>query len=137
MIKRYSSPCVRFTVNIKKDGKSFPLTFDCWDPNDKRRYILVSDPVIQKQLESLEDFNVYYRLDGVIEEEKTVIEESKDSELPKKASLETVVKKDLMEAKRWLNQCGVSYSKMRSKDTVIVLARELGYELSLESDKNK
>jgi hypothetical protein len=147
MIKIYSSPCLKFTVNVKKDGKSFPVVFDRWNAETRRRWIVISDPDIQRQMESLEDFNVYYTLDEIVEEvvdpieeiseevitPEPVIEVDKPLDVKKSGelALKKVNKKDFVEAKRWLNTLGIPYTYMKNKETLIALAKEQGYALSL------
>lgn len=138
MIKRYSSSCVKFTINVKKNGTSYPIVFDNWDPNDKRRWIEISDPDIQEQMEKAPDFNVYFWLDGVTEEP---IQEKKEEKVQPEAEIQPTSNKlkphqskDLFSAKRWLNQVGVPYNKMKNKETMISLAEEHGYELTFETN---
>ena len=138
MIKIYSSPAGRFTINIKKNGKPFALSFDNYDSEAKRRWIKVSDPDIIKQLDESKDLNVYFTCDGVIEDENppVVVKLEDIQELPviEPKVAARIEKKDLLEGKRWLNSIGVPYNKMKNKETVINLAYEQGYELSFESD---
>lgn len=136
MIKKYSSPAGRFTINVKKDGKSIPLVFDQYDPDEKRRFIHVSDPDIQEQMEKSKDFNVYFRCDGVLSMDNAVIPAMLPLIEPViEAKSNPIEKKDLMDAKRWLNSIGVPYNKMKNKDVVVGLAKEQGYDLSFETDK--
>lgn len=140
MKKIYSSPAARFTINVKKDGKPLAISFDRYDPDSKRRWIVVEDPEIMEQLDNSKDKDVYFTCDRVVEEEQAeTIPPSKLLEFvtepdPEIEVSNKIVKKDLAEGKRWLNSIGVSYSKMKSKAIVINLAREQGYELSFESD---
>ena len=139
MVKKYSSSCVKFTINVTKDGKSIPIVFDRWDQEYRRRWILISDPVIQAMMEKSPDFNVYFRLDGVVEEEVPIAEihkiAPKVTETEKPKDLITVRKKDLLEAKRWLNSFGIAYSRMKNRETVATIAKEQGYNLVFETSK--
>jgi hypothetical protein len=143
MLKKYSSPCVKFTVNVKKDGKQFPIVFDGWNSEQKRRWIVISDPDIQAQMEKLEGFNVFYTLDESWEEETNVIIPDKYIEsnvvpaieklkVPGGIALKVIYKKDFVEAKRWLTTLGIPLTYMRNKERLIELAKEQGYELILK-----
>jgi hypothetical protein len=137
MVKKYSSPAARFTINVKKDGKSYAIDFDNYDPEEKRRWIEISEPEIQKQMEASADFNVYFKCDGVTKWDSP---EAVMAPIPLinpevKKSDEIIEKKDLMEAKRWLNSIGVPYNKMKNKDVVVSIAKDQGYILNFETDK--
>lgn len=90
MKKRYSSPSLKFTVNLKKEGKSFPVVFDQFDRERKRRFVIVADEEIQKQLEGNRDFRVYFTLDADYHDpdyipepvKKVVVEPVKEPETP-------------------------------------------------------
>lgn len=132
MKKTYSSKALRFTVNIKIDGNPVAIEFLNFDQEAKRLWFETSDPVIQEQLESNPAFKVYFRLDRTEKEEGDKIVDA--PEVPEVVSKEQIIKRNLTEAKQWLNSIGVAYNKMKSKDIVVALAFELGYVLIFESD---
>lgn len=128
MKKTYSSKALRYTVNIKINGKPVAIEFLNYDQEAKRLWFETSDKAIQEQLESNPAFRVYFRLDRSVKEESDNIEV-----IPEKQDNKKIVK-NLVAGKEWLNSIGVSYSKMKSKDVVVALASELGYVLIFESD---
>lgn len=134
MVKVYSSPCIKFTVNVKLGGKSVPIVFDTWDANERRRMVSISDPDVQEKMEKCPDFNVYFKLDGIQEVDESVLVPITAAQDHQKTNKEMFVK-DLMEGKRWLNSLGVPYSKMKTRDTVVGIAKDHGYDLKITNIK--
>jgi len=124
MIKRYSSPARKLLFNYKKDGKPKILYFNGYDQERKRCWVIVTDPDIQKQLEEAKDFNVYYELDYATDEIPQELAP------PEKQEFIEVLVGDVMEAKRWLNSKGVTFNKMKNRETVDELAHGMGYHFS-------
>lgn len=115
------------------------IVFDRYDPDSKRRWTVIDDLEVIKQLDNSRDLNVYFTCDKIVEDEITVpaskLLEFVAEPLGDEPTVKNqITKKDLMEAKRWLNSIGVPYNKMKNKETVVNLANEQGYELILESD---
>jgi hypothetical protein len=131
MKKRYSSPCIKFTVNIKKNGKQFPLTFPMWDNERRRRFIDIDNEQVQKQLESLADFGTYFNLDNDYhdpEEEIPVqVEEVKEP------TVNTHEVETLAEAKKYLSELGVKVFPSMNKVKAIVAAGEKGIVLIIKN----
>ena len=137
MIKRYSSPCVKFAVNVKKDGKSIAVVFDRYNQDDKRRFVLVSDPEIQKQMESKVDFNVYYKLDFSIAEESDSVNKEITQPNLDSSSKELLSKhfKTGTEAKLWLNmELKVPTNKLTNKEKMKTEALLLGFIIEFENE---
>lgn len=67
-VKRYSSSCVKFTANVKINGKQTQIVFDRYNSEQKRRFIDISDLFIQKQLDNDPGLNTYFKCDFVIED---------------------------------------------------------------------
>ena len=123
--KRYSSPCQKFTVNIKKNGKQFPLVFPNWDNDAKRRYIIIEDEEVQKQLESLADFGVYYHLDLGFHEEVT--------ETPTEQLMNQVETENLAEAKKYLSGIGIKVYPSMNKAKAAEAAAERNIVLTIKN----
>ena len=139
LVKRYSSSCARFTINVKVNGKQTPLVFNQYSMDYKCRFIEVSDPGIQEQLEKSPDFRVYFHLDYAREVESVKEEsfEKQDIQTPKteETNVTALTPKSFektLDAKKWLNEQGVSYSRIATKDKVFEEAKKLGFELIIE-----
>jgi hypothetical protein len=139
--KRYSSPSVQFTVNVKVDGKQTPLVFNQYSGDYKRRFVIVTDPDIQKQLEKSPDFNVYFHLDytrEINEEPKEESFEEQDNiqepvnDQPNIAALTPKNFEKTIDAKKWLNELGIPYNRIATKDKMFEEAKRLGFELTIE-----
>lgn len=118
-IKRYSSPCVKFTINVKVDGKQVPIVFDRFNHDDKRRFIEVDKRSIQEQMEKSKDFNVYFKLDFVIED-------------PKEKQLLEFRTNDL--AKKWINKNhNIPYIRLGNRAMLDLEYGLLGFELQIET----
>lgn len=143
--KRYSSPCARFTVNVKADGKQQAIVFDRYNPDEKRRFVDVADKRIQEQMEKSPDFTVYFRLDYVFNDEpevvetpivpipsieaKEVVETQKEEQAENLLSSKKLRASTLTEAKKLINDLGVPFHRLTNKERVIKEASQLGYEL--------
>lgn len=134
MIKRYSSPANKFTIVVKKDGKPTPLQFLNYDADEKRRYTEVSDPDIQKQLENDSAFNVYFKLDFIVQEEQKV--EMKEIEPIKVEKVFQVKEFDrFMDCKTWLyKEMNIPIYKIANKGVAVELAKELGFDVKFKTD---
>ena len=131
MIKRYSSPAQRFTVNVKKNGKPHAVVFDNYSPDQKRRYIDIKDPELQDQMEKSPDFRVYFRLDQVINDEQ-VTPQSSEIEAPESFAPVRKEFKSGVEARTWLNtEHGVSNSKLTNNQKIINEAAQLGFMITI------
>ena len=136
MKKRYSSPCIRFTVNIKKDDKQFPITFPLWDNENRRRFIIIEDEEVQKQLESLKDFGIYFHLDsGYLDMDAVEPSpgEKKDDEIIKTDILPAEEYETLADAKRFLASIGVIVYPSMNKAKAISVAQEKGIQLKIKN----
>lgn len=161
--KRYSSPSVRFTINVKKNGKQTPLVFDQYSSDYKRRFIVVTDPEIMEQLEKNPDFKVYFHLDqefdipdpeevinandeeSLEEVENTDVNEPEENIAPdedveeveehQKELTDDKVKhfSKSLDAKKFLNDLGVAYNKITTKADMISEGAKLGYTIVFES----
>ena len=152
--KRYSSPSVRFTINVKKNGKQTPLVFDQYSSDYKRRFIVVTDPEVMEQLEKSPDFKVYFHLDqefdipdpeeviNANDEESLEEVEITDVEDPineveehQEETTDDKVKhfSKSLDAKKFLNDLGVAYNKITTKDAMISEGAKLGYTIVFES----
>jgi len=145
-IKRYSSPCVKFTINVKIDGKMTGIVFDRYNHDDKRRYADISDSCIQEQMEKSSDFNVYFRLDFSISDPdaeieniieapaKIVVAEAKKEEVnPLK---EVKIFSAIIKAKEWINKNhGVAYSKIVNLERLVSEYSKIGFDLKISTIK--
>ena len=127
MKKRYSSPCIRFTVNIKRNGKQFPITFPLWDNENRRRFVIIEDEEVQKQLESLKDFGIYFHLDSGYLDTETGQEEVVSE--PKNPAHEV---ETLADAKKYLSELGVKVYPSMNKAKAIEAAKEKQIELIIK-----
>jgi hypothetical protein len=107
-VKRYSSPCVKFTVNVKLAGKQIQVVFDRYNQETKRRYVDISNGEIQQLMEQCPDYNVYFRCEFSIEDPANV---PPDVMIPEQLKAEEIkdpekVKTFLTnaDAKLWINE---------------------------------
>lgn len=125
--KKYSSSCVKFTVNIKKDGKQTPIVFDRYDPERKRRYIEISDKDIQEQMEKSPDYKVYFSLDQI------TLDESEKELAAVEATINRLSFSTVKAAKEWLNNDhSIPYHRLMNKEAILKEALKLGFTLSIE-----
>jgi hypothetical protein len=127
MKKRYSSPCIRFTVNIKRNGKQFPITFPLWDNENRRRFIIIEDEEVQKQLESLYDFGRYFVLDPGYTDTDSIQAEAVSAQNNLTHEVET-----LAEAKKYLAELGIKVYPSMNKGKAIEAAAEQNIELIIK-----
>lgn len=120
MIKRYSSACVKFTINVKVNGKQTPVVFDRYNQDTKRRFIDISDPEIQKQMEKSADFNVYFCMDySIVDPNDLIVKEFSNWK----------------DAKSWLNdEFEIPFKELPNKASVVSKAHKLGFELNFTTD---
>jgi hypothetical protein len=124
--KRYTSPCARFFIQVKRDGKRVQLSFDGYDTELKKRFFDTSDYEIQKQLEASPDFNVYFHLDSQVWDEPIVKEEVVTS---------IVEFKTAAEAREWLyKNKKVPLMEMSNKAKIVEIAKGLGFEFTFKTD---
>lgn len=132
MNKKYSSSRLKFTINLKIDGKSLALVFDSFDQAERRRYIIVSDPKIQAALEANKDFNAYYSLDLDYHDdsEEVAVIEHKPTETQKENVKEV---ESLAEAKKFLAGISVKVYPSMNKGKAVEAAKERGIELIIKN----
>jgi len=129
-IKRYSSPCAKFTINVMVDNKQKAIVFDRYDHDQKRRFIDIDDSLIQGQIENSQDFNVYFKLDfEIADEEESEPKEEIKPDLPKIPKVFTTMN----EAKKWLNKNhDAPYNRMVNGAMTIHEYEFYGFELKIE-----
>lgn len=127
---------MRFTINVKVDGKPTAIVFAGKDANRNRRTIEISSSNIQEQMEKSPDFGVYFSLDWEkeIEEatEKEVIlyhEHTIEPIIPKKA----YVAESLADAKKYLTLTGIRTYPSMNKEKAVEAAKESGIELTIKN----
>lgn len=123
MIKRYSSPCAKFTINVKVEGIQKAIVFDRYNADEKRRFIDINDKQVMESMEKSPDFNVYFRLDNTISEP--------EDEAEKELLLEDVNFKNNNEAKSFLNLKGVPMHKITNAAKIISEGKLLGYKIEI------
>lgn len=125
-VKRYSSPCVKFTVNVKTAGKQIPIVFDRYNHETKRRYIDIADPLIQHLMETSPDFTVYFHLDF---EDKTGERTDLVTEfIPLTDSTKTF--NTVKEAKLWINEnYNIPYVRISNREQLTYEYNLIGFKL--------
>ena len=126
---------MKYTVNIKVDGKPVPIVFTDWDRERKRRFIIISDEKIQKQLEANEAFNTYFHLDAEYPDTENVpdevyAEEEDEKEVPKGNEKEV---ETLADAKKYLAGLGIKTYPSMNKAKAIESAKEKNIQLIIKN----
>lgn len=132
MKKQYSSPCMKFTINVKKDGKPYAVVFKDYDRKKKRRIIVISDEEIQKQMEASKDFGVYFHLDKDYHD----YSETKKADPIIEAPTETIPvheEETLADAKKYLASVGIKTYPSMNKAKAIEAAKEKNIQLIIKS----
>lgn len=127
MKKRYSSPCMKFTVNIKKDGKQFPVVFPLWDNENRRRFIIIEDEETQNKLEKAAEFGTYFNLDHGYEDTAEAEEVISEPTNPQHEV------ESLADAKKYLAELGVKVYPSMNKAKAIEAAKEKQIELIIKN----
>lgn len=137
LIKRYASPCLKFTENVKVDGKQFPIVFDRFNNDTKRRYVEISDPAIQAQFEKSASFNVYFFLESEVTITETEKVEVNHVEVPAPKLPANVKRfKNAKDCKEWLNkEQGIAYREILTTDNMIKKGAEKGFIIEFENKK--
>jgi hypothetical protein len=135
MKKQYSSPCIKFTINLKVDGKSLTVVFPDWDRERKRKFIIVSDEKIQKQLEANEAFNTYFHLDTEYVDIENVpeVEQGAENVKPVVTDGETLEVENLAAAKKYLAGLGIKVYPSMNKAKAIEAAKEKKIQLIINN----
>lgn len=126
---------MKFTINVKVDGKSTAIVFTGKDANRNRRTIEISSSNIQEQMEKSPDFGVYFSLDWEKEIEETtqkeviVFQDPIEPIIPKKA----YVAESLADAKKYLTLTGIRTYPSMNKEKAVEAAKESGIELTIKN----
>jgi hypothetical protein len=142
-VKRYSSACSKFAINVKdKKGKPVCLVFDRYNPDAKRRFLDVENIEYQEQIEKSPDFKVYFRLDFIFPETDMLTKEMlpNASVCKEEITIENEPQPfcvklfaNVNEAKKWLNEQGIPFNKIPNKDKVVSEGKAIGYEIVFET----
>lgn len=128
MKKRYSSPCMKFAVNIKKDGKQLPIVFPLWENDTRRRYIIVEDEEVQSKMEASPDFGTYFHLDYAFEDTDEAL-----TEVIQETTNPQHEEENLAAAKKYLAELGVKVYPSMNKAKAIEAAKEKQIELIIKN----
>jgi len=126
---------MKFTINVKVDGKPTAIVFTGKDANRNRRTIEISSSNIQEQMEKSPDFGVYFSLDWEKEIEETtqkeviVFQDLIEPIIPKKA----YVAESLADAKKYLTLTGIRTYPSMNKEKAVEAAKESGIELTIKN----
>ncbi len=127
---------MKYTVNLKVDGKPVTIVFTDWDRERKRRFIVISDEKIQKQLEANEAFNTYFQLDYEYHDIKNVpevVQAVEEVKVVVVTGIENHEVESLAEAKKYLAGLGIKVYPSMNKAKAIEVAKEKKVQLIIKN----